>query len=57
MFCKLTKELNPVLFQIFGLNKENLAYYHFDNEEITMFPNEQEFLINEDLNFEIIDII
>ena len=56
MFRGLSKDQVSVLYQISNLDKNGLYYFKLDNEEYSLFPYEQEVLLNIGENFDIIDI-
>ena len=56
MFRGLSKDQVSVLYQISNLNKDGVSYFKLDNAEYSLFPYEQEVLLQTGLIFEIIDI-
>ena len=56
MFRGLSKDVVPVLYQIHNLSEIGFDYFKLDSEDYTLFPNEQEILLRNDLPFEIIEI-
>ena len=56
MFRGLSKDQVSVLYQISNLSPFGLAYFKLDNAEYSLFPYEQEVLLNTGCDFDIIDI-
>ena len=56
MFRGLSKDVVPVLYQIHNLSEYGLWYFKLDNPDYSLFPNEQEVLLNTGLYFDIIEI-
>jgi hypothetical protein len=56
MFRGLRNDQVPLLYQINGLSDEGYDYFKLDNAEYSLFPYEQEVILNAGLDFEIIDI-
>ena len=56
MFRGLSKDQVSVLYQISNLHKDGYYYFKLDNAEYTLFPYEQEVLLENGRNFNIIDI-
>ena len=46
----------PVLYQITNLDKNGMYYFKLDNAEYSLFPYEQEVLLQTGLEFDIIEI-
>jgi len=56
MFRGLSKDVVPVLYQIHYLNERGYEYFKLDNADYSLFPNEQEVLLDTGSYFEIIEI-
>ena len=56
MFKGLIKDDVPVLYQINNLSKKGWGYFKLDGDEYSLFPYEQEVLIENDALFKIIEI-
>ena len=56
MFRGLSKDVVPVLYQIHNLSKNGYSYFKLDNLDYSLFPNEQEVLLDTGSRFEIIEI-
>ena len=56
MFRGLSKDVVPVLYQIHNLDENGSHYFKLDNLDYSLFPNEQEVLLETGSSFEIIEI-
>ncbi len=56
MFKELNKENVPVLYKINGLDGRGSDYFNLDNADYSLFPYEQEVLLNTGFYFRIIEI-
>ena len=56
MFRGLSKDDVPALYQIHNLNQFGFYYFKLDNAEYSLFPYEQEVLLETGLDFDIIEI-
>ena len=56
MFRGLCKDQVSVLYQISGLSDDGYSYFKLDNAEYSLFPYEQEVLLNTGCDFDIIEI-
>ena len=56
MFRGLSKDVVPVLYQIHNLSEIGHDYFKLDNLDYSLFPNEQEVLLDTGSGFEIIEI-
>ncbi len=56
MFTGLKKEDVPVLYQINNLNKDGFYYFKLDNTDYSLFPYEEEVLLNTGSCFTILEI-
>jgi len=56
MFKGLRKDQVPVLYQINNLREDGLDYFKLDNYNYSLFPFEQEVLLDTGLDFKIISI-
>ena len=45
MFRGLSKDVVPVLYQIYNLSENGWDYFKLDNLDYSLFPNEQEVLL------------
>ena len=46
MFTRLSKDDIPVLYQIQNLDEDGWNYFKLDNADYSLFPNEQEVLLD-----------
>ena len=56
MFRGLSKDQVSVLYEINNLSESGRNYFKLDNKEYSLFPYEQEVLLDTGLLFEIIEI-
>ena len=56
MFRGLSNDQVSVLYQISNLHKDGYAYFKLDNAEYSLFPYEQEVLLETGCDFDIIEI-
>jgi hypothetical protein len=54
MFRGLSKDQVSVLYQISNLDEYGWGYFKLDNADYSLFPHEQEVILDFYLNFEII---